>query len=557
MRASAMHKTSTPSAMTTPSNEGSARHLPGDERLREPVFVEIRKVIAAGRLQAADELIRRAGDSADPAVQWAHAAVAARSNDYSQAEQLLKGALRDDPTFKEAQRTLSTVLIQGRRWEDAIELFTLMLRDDPLEVDAGLWAGWVHAQLGNMKSAINLVKQLFERAPSDARIWLNLGHWYKADGQSEASLNAYRRATQDLATAAHAWWGLANTKRVKFDERSISAMQAVARRFPVGDIPIPLYFALAKGLEDLGRYAEAFAHLDRGSQLYLANQARSPTDFVQIAAEASSCFSPEVIATLGNQGCKSSAPIFIIGMPRSGTTLLEQILDSHSQVEALGELPYMDDIAASIRARGPSLHAAISSLDSHELVKLGERYLASTEAHRRTRKPFFVDKMPSNWLHAGIIHLIFPKAKFIEARWHPLDCCLSNFRHYFPRGHEFTYSLDALGQVYRACLDNSGYFQRLISGSWTVAVHEQFIENPDKAIRSLLQSIGLGPEKGCLRFFENKRPVNTPSAEQVREPISDTSTGRWRNYDQWLDPLRCALGPALYSYPNAPAQVTL
>jgi hypothetical protein len=315
-----------------------------------------------------------------------------------------------------------------------------------------------------------------------------------------------------------------------------------------------LHFALGKALEDEARYGESFGHYSEGNRLRrlaLDYEADDITDHVQ---RSCAFFTREFFAERSGWGSSAPDPIFIVGLPRAGSTLIEQILASHSQVEGTMELP---DIVSIARRLGGKLrrsdHSAypelLAELDSAAVRALGEEYLARTCIHRRLGKPFFVDKMPNNFAHAGLIHLILPKAKIIDARRHPLACSFALFKQHFARGQGFSYALDDIARYYTDYAALMAHFDSVLPTCIHRVFYERLVEDVEGEVRRLLAYCGLPFEESCLRFYENARPVRTASSEQVRLPVFTDSLVQWRHYEQWLAPLKTALALVLSDYP--------
>jgi hypothetical protein len=266
-------------------------------------------------------------------------------------------------------------------------------------------------------------------------------------------------------------------------------------------------------------------------------------------------FVPELLARRAGQGAADPDPIFIVGLPRAGSTLVEQILASHSQVEGTMELPDMPAIAMEVGsgAGAGRYPEALAELDAAGLRSLGQRYLDATRIQRKQGRPFFIDKLPNNFLHTGLIHLILPNARIIDARRHPVGCCFAAFKQHFARGQNYTYDLAELGAYYRAYVDLMAHFDAVLPGRVHRVLYERMVDDTEGAVRRLLAYCGLGFEPACLRFYENERAVRTASSEQVRSPIYREGVDQWRAYDDWLGPLKDALGPVLAAYPLAPA----
>jgi tetratricopeptide (TPR) repeat protein len=387
---------------------------------------------------------------------------------------------------------------------------------------------------------------------------MSFGHVLKTVGRLDEGIAAYRRAIGLAPALGEAWWSLANLKTVRLGPADVEAMTAAlsAPGLSREDL-FHLHFALGKAHDDAAEPEGAFHHYAEGNRLrreligYDADETRRGVD------RSIALFTPAFFTERDGWGSPAPDPVFILGMPRSGSTLLEQILASHAEVEGTMELP---DIPALVRRLGGRTRKSeesaypemLSTLGSDELRALGEEYLERARIHRKTDKPFFVDKMPNNWAHVGLIHLILPGARIVDARRHPLDCCFSNFRQHYARGQGFSYSLSDMGRYYADYVRLIAHFDRVLPGHIHRVVHERLIEEPEREIRALLDALGLPFDPACLRFHENKRAVRTASSEQVRRPINREGMDQWRAYEAHLGPLKEALGPVLDAYPEAP-----
>jgi hypothetical protein len=317
-----------------------------------------------------------------------------------------------------------------------------------------------------------------------------------------------------------------------------------------------LHFALGKALEDRAVDETAFEHYRQGNEVRAAGAHYDPGAGTALIEEMEQLFSAEFLAGRRDSGCKSNDPIFIVGLTRSGSTLIEQVLASHSAVEGTGELPDVILIARELEQSSPGGAAAgwnnypgiLRELDATGFRRLGETYLERTRIQRQTHRPFFTDKMPNNWFHVGLIRLILPNAKIIDARRHPLACGFSNFRQHYAEGQEFTYDLEHFGLYYRDYVRLMAHFDKVAPGTIYRVIHEHLLTDPEGEIRRLLEFLGLPFEETCLRFYDSKRPVRTISAEQVRRPIDATRIEQWKRFERWLDPLKQALGPSLETW---------
>jgi Tfp pilus assembly protein PilF len=513
------------------------------------------------------------------------AAIAMNRNDIPQAERLLKAHLHEAPTDVPAIRMLAEVAMRIGRDEDAKNLLEravelapgfmparyqlavlLHRRNDPsgalAEVERLLaadprnpgyrnLAAVILSRVGEYERSSRMYADLVKEYPTNAKVWLSYGHVLKTEGRQDESIAAYRQAIARDPAFGEAYWSLANLKTFRFTDADLAAMRA-----GVGDPAVDeanrvhLHFALGKAYEDAGEYAASFEHYSKGNALH---RARNPYDAdlnTKRAERLKAVFTREFFAARAGSGCDSPDPIFIVGMPRAGSTLLEQILSSHSAVEGTTELPEMITMARELRDLAESedigSYADVLAAMSREAVReLGERYLERTRVHRKTDRRHFIDKMPNNFLHVAMIHLALPNAKIVDARRHPTACCFSNFKQHYARGQRFSYDLTDMGRFYRDYVVLMEHFDEALPGRVHRVLYEQIVEDTEAEVRRLLDYCGLPFEPECLRFFENERPVRTASSEQVRQPIYREGMEQWRHYDPWLDPLKAALGPVL------------
>ncbi len=413
-------------------------------------------------------------------------------------------------------------------------------------------------KLGDFEAAIDAYERVLARLPGQWQVWLGYGHALKTAGRTGDAIAAYRRAIALNPGFGSAWWSLANLKTVRFDAADIEAMRAqLARNDLDDDARLHFEFALGKALEDAGEDADAFTHYARGNAL---RRAQLPYD-AALARErtrrAMATYTPGFFAERAGAGCPAPDPIFVVGMPRAGSTLIEQILASHPQVEGTMELPAIIAITRQLRERAgnpetTSYHDVLAALPRAELEALGRDYLRRVQPQRREGRPLFIDKMPNNFAHVGLIHAILPNAKIIDARRHPLACCFSNFKQHFARGQAFSYDLSDLGHYYADYVMLMAHFDAVLPGRIHRVFHEAMVEDTEAQVRALLAYCGLEFDERCLRFFENPRAVRTASSEQVRRPIYREGLAQWQRFEPWLEPLKQALGPVLEAYPKAP-----
>jgi tetratricopeptide (TPR) repeat protein len=475
------------------------------------------------------------------------ASSAARRGQLTKAGRLLWNLLAANPRDRKLQLALASVMIHGGQPMQALALLEQSLAERPDDAQIFERRAFILAQLGHAEDALELYSKLVSAHPDVPALLLARGQVLITLGNEQAAVDDYRRAIGCDPSYGDAWWALANIKTRTLSSDDIRRMTSLLAR---GDVSrtsrINLEFALGKAFEDAGVPDHSFEHYARGNDLQSRGAFNIRDATRNHVNQVIGSFCAADLAT--RTGHSSEAPIFIVGMPRSGTTLVEQILASHPDVEGTSELPNISAIARSLGEGIGRTEFDYSDLlagySSDALCTLGERYLVQSTAYRRTDRPFFVDKMPSNWMHVALIRLILPNARIIDVRRDPLDCCFSNYAQYYPRGHEFTNSLEGLGAHYRDYERLMAHFDAVAPGKVIRIGYEQLVERPEETIRGLLARLDLPFAPSCLRFFENGRAVRTPSAQQVRQPINRRGIGRWRPYEPWLGPLIDALRPA-------------
>jgi len=476
------------------------------------------------------------------------AELAARIGRLKDSETLLRRALEIAPNFNPARSNLAMVLGRLGRPAEALELLDVLFEEEPERIGNLNLKAATLGRMGDFEDAIGLYEEVTRRAPNQPRVWISYGHVLKTVGRQEEGVAAYRKALALNPAAGEAWWSLANLKTVRFSEEDIAAMGAALQGAELKDDDrFHIDFALGKALHDAGRSDEAFAHYASANALRRKYHPFRAGDVSQLVSRSIELFTAELLNRPG--GCDAPDPIFVVGMPRAGSTLVEQILSSHSQVEGTSELPDMPAIARQER-RYP---ADAVALDAEARRLAGETYLQRTAVQRRTDRPYFVDKLPNNWMFAPFIHSILPNAKIIDARRHPLGCCFSNFRQHFARGQDFTYDLADLGQYYSDYVRLMAHMDAVLPGRVHRVIYERMVDDTEAEVRALLAYCGLDFEPRCLEFHKTERAVRTASSEQVRQPIYRGATDEWRRYEPHLDPLKAALGDVLGSYPDAPA----
>jgi tetratricopeptide (TPR) repeat protein len=523
-----------------------ARHLRAS--VNDPVLRAAANALVENRLDVAERLLKPHlhDHPTDIAAIRMLAELAGRLGRNRDAENLLRRALDLAPSFAPARFNLATVLHRQHRPIEALEQLERLLESEPENMSYRNLRGVVLGRIGDFGGMVGEFEAVLKQRPDNATIWMSYGHALKTVGRQEDSVAAYRRSIGLRAGMGEAWWSLANLKTVRLDEGDIAGMErALAGRIG-GDDRFHLHFALGKALEDAGAWERSFGHYAEGNRLRRLQLDYDSEETRDQVARAQAFFQPAFLAERAGQGCAAPDPIFVLGMPRSGSTLVEQILASHSQVEGTHELPDIQALAHRLSGRrmrsDPSLYPeALADLRPEELRALGEEYLERVRIHRKTDRPFFIDKMPNNWAHVGLIHLILPNARIIDTRRHPLGCCFSNFKQHFARGQNFTYSLVELGRYYADYVRAMAHVDAVLPGRVHRVVHEEMVEDTETQVRTLLAACGLAFEPACLRFWETERAVQTASSEQVRRPIFREGLDHWRHYEKWLGPLRVAL----------------
>jgi tetratricopeptide (TPR) repeat protein len=549
-------------------------------------------LLAIGDTAGADAAYNKHVRASTNNAELKRAAVAMLRNDIPTAETLLKAQLMQSPTDVAAIRMLAEVATRCERDGDAVKLLERCLELAPTfaaaryhyaivlhrtndagralaEIERLLAAepgnpayrnlhGVVLSRIGEYARASRIYAELLKEYPSNAKAWLSYGHVLKTEGRTTESIDAYRKSIAREPSFGEAYWSLANLKTFRFEEGDFAAMKARLGESKVTDADrVHFHFALGKAYEDARDYPRAFEYYSQANALHHAGLRYEPGLNTQRMKRMRATFTREFFRERQDAGCASPEPIFIVGMPRAGSTLVEQILSSHPAVEGTAELPEIIALAKGLRELGEtettgSYIDTLAAMHAPALRDLGERYLERTRIHRKTGRPFFIDKMPNNFLHIGLIRLALPGAKIIDARRHPLACCFSNFKQHYAKGQRFSYSLSDLGRYYRDYVELMAHYDEVLPGYAHRIFYERMVEDTEAEVRRLLDYCGLPFEESCLRFYENERPVQTASSEQVRQPIYREGMDHWRHFDEWLGPLKEALGPVLDAYPAVP-----
>ncbi len=539
------------------ADDAYAQHIKHSNR--DPRLMEAAAALCENRIPIAETLLRdhlKQHPTDVPAMRML-AEVAARLHRYPDAETLLERALELAPSFEPARHNYAIILHRQRKPGLAREQVQKLIEADPLNPSYRTLKAAIASSIGDYDTALDVYAGVLAEYPNNARVWMSYGHALKTTNRQGECVQTYRKSIELAPHLGEAYWSLANLKTFKFTQADVEAMQAqLANAKLTNDDRLQFHFALGKAFEDAAQFAESFKHYQEGNRLRRAGAGYDPDWNTEQMRRAKTLFTPEFFAARAGQGASAPDPIFIVGLPRSGSTLLEQILSSHPQVEGTMELA---DIVNMVRelggasARGTSTYPQpVAALDADALRAIGERYLAQTRIYRRTDAPFFIDKLPNNFAHTGLIHLILPRARIIDARRHPLGCCFSGFKQHFARGQHFTYSLDEIGRYYRDYVELMAHYDAVLPGRVHRVIYERMVADTQSEVRRMLDYCGLPFDERCLRFYENERAVRTASSEQVRRPIYREGVDHWQHYEPWLGPLKSALGPVLEQYPNVP-----
>lgn len=468
------------------------------------------------------------------------------------AERLLRRAVSVTPDFVGALVDLGRVLKEQNFFEEAIECFERVIALEPDNPQGHFLLAGTLAPSARTADAINAYRRALELSPNFPGALLGLGHVLKTAGQQPDAIAAYRRCIELRPDNGESYWSLANLKTYRLNDDDIEEMKQCLARDGLGDqSAVNFQFALAKALEDRGDYVAAWRHYRDGNARQRMLERYDPVQTEVVNEAIRKVFTCELLAQKSGGGNPDPSPIFIVGLPRSGSTLIEQILASHSQVEGTSELPYVGRVATSLnrnRADGVNYPEAVRELSAEHFTSLGDDYMRLASLHRQEQRPRFIDKMPNNFPSIGFLHLVLPNATIIDARRHPLDSCLSCFRQLFARGQTFTYDLADIGEYYLEYERMMDHWHQVLPGKVLTVQYEELVGDLESQVLRLLEHCSLPFEDACLNYHETERPVRTASSEQVRQPIYTSSIGFWRNYERELGELLEILEPILPGY---------
>jgi len=454
------------------------------------------------------------------------------------AEALLRHATLVAPGFVAAWMLLGPVLMERSKFLDATDAFREATRLAPQDAEAWGGLGNAHARASNVEESVQAFARSVALDPNSPGTQMGYAHVLKTIGDQAGALEAYRAAIREKPDFGEVYWSMANLKVFQFEKHEVAAMEQQLEREDLKTSPeIHFRFALGKAYEDLRDFDRAWHYYHSGNQIQRTQIKYDLNEFELRQAKIMDVFSPDFLAERADRGCKAADPIFIVGLPRSGSTLIEQILASHSQVEGTAELPILSKIAGSIgRYRRDNLQypEAVRELRDKDLKAYGEQYMEETRRHRSTDRPYFTDKLPNNFSHIGLVSLILPNAKIINTRRHPMDSCLGAYKQLFGQGQNFTYDMFEIAEYYRQYHAVMTHWHSALPGKILDLHYEETVTDLEAQVRRVLEFCGLPFESQCLRFHETERAVKTASSEQVRQPIYRGALGKWRRYEKHL-----------------------
>ena len=515
-----------------------------------PVLLASLDMLHEGKLIKAEQLCRQFMQQNPQHIEGMRllADIAIKHGVLEDAEFLLESAVAFDPGHQRARIDYVQVLSKRQRYQQASDEAKALLEASPENPQFQSLYAIQSMQLGDYQTALDLFDSILERIPHDPVTHVSKGHALKTGGKTAEAVSSYQAAIDAQPMHCDAWYSLANLKTYRFDDDQIRTMLELDKNpHLAGQDRVYLQFALGKAFEDKNAFDKSFFHYSKGNDIKRTQ--------VQYRADGTSRECEEQIAacTPGTfkhvSGHDAPDPIFIVGLPRAGSTLLEQILSSHSQIDGTLELPNVLSISGKLRRLGQRkgnnrYPEILNHLTPETLRELGEEYIRDTQIHR-LGAPFFIDKMPNNFRHIGLIRLMLPNAKIIDARRDPMACCFSGFKQLFAEGQLFSYSLDDIGRYYKDYVKLMAHWDEVIPGYVLRVQHEDVVANLETQVTRMLDFCGVPFEESCLEFHKTERNVRTPSSEQVRQPIFSTALEQWKNYEPWLEPLKQALGSTL------------
>jgi tetratricopeptide (TPR) repeat protein len=531
------------------NSQTAASHVAKLASLPVPI-VNATSLFADGEIHAAEQVVRQFLQTHGDHIEGMRllAQIGIKLEVLDDAEFLLESVLVFAPDYHLARYDYARVLSLRHQHAKAVEEARKLLAIEPQHRGYRTIYATASVGVGDFVTALRVFRELAAETPQAADIHLSIAHTLKTLGKQQDAIESYRAAAAAAPSLGDAYWSLANLKTYRFTDDEIVRMrtQEAAPSTTLVD-RYHLCFALGKALEDAAQYAESFRYYESGNALKKSESRYQPGPIERNARLQAAVCTAEFFAARQGVGCDRPDPIFIVGLPRSGSTLIEQILASHSQVEGTMELADIPRLVQQLQGRNqdeskPRYPGVLAELNSDQFKRFGEKYLADTQVYR-TGKPFFIDKMPNNFRHLGLIRLMLPNARIIDARREPLACCFSNFKQLFATGQEFTYSLEDVARYYGSYIELMQHWERVLPGKVLRVQHEDVVENLEGNVRRILDFCGLDYERQCVEFYKTERSVRTASSEQVRQPIFKDGLDQWRNFEPFLGPLKAALGP--------------
>lgn len=518
-----------------------------------PELQTVASLLQEGRVAKAEKICRAFLQSNGHHVEAMRllAEIGTRFNAFDEAEFLLESCKVLEPDNVSAHYDYAKLLRKRHKFEQALAEARELRQKEPGNPEFEMLYANENLAVGNFDEAMETYESLIQALPGNPGVSLTHGHALKTVGRQDEAIAAYRRAYQIKPDLGDAFWSLANLKTYKFTDAELHQMkeQEASHSIALAD-RYHLCFALGKALEDRACYAESFAYYERGNRLKREELKYDPQRLATEMQLQRTHVTTDMLERFKGGGCAAPDPIFIVGLPRAGSTLLEQILASHSQVEGTMELPNILALSHRLdhRAMDSEDHeypANLSDLSPEEVTRFGEDYLRDTRIYRKQGTPFFIDKMPNNFRHIGLIQAILPNAKIIDARRSAMGCCFSGFKQLFAEGQEFTYGLREVGLYYRDYVHLMSHWDAVLPGKILLVRYEDVVADLETQVRRILDYCGLPFEEACLKFHETDRAVRTASSEQVRQPLYQSGVDQWENFSEFLDPLREVLGPEL------------
>jgi tetratricopeptide (TPR) repeat protein len=526
----------------------AARHVQHLSQM-PPELVSVSSLLHDDKIYLAEQLCRQylKKHAHHPEAMRLLAEIGTRLQILDDAEFLLEKCLEFYPDFHHARADYVQVLHRRQKFEKALEqakkLYALDSSNPVFELSL---ASSLQA-VGDFQQALRIYDEILRKDHTNHSVYSARGHALKTIGRTDEAISSYQHAYKIAPSYGDAYWSLANLKTYRFSQQEIDSMreQQGLSSTSIED-KTHLCFALGKALEDREEYRQSFEFYDRGNQLKRQSSKYSSESLLADFERQKSLFTADFFAQRSGFGHDSPAPIFILGLPRAGSTLLEQILASHSHVDGTMELANVIGLANRLGGRATSDNKSqypdiLSNVSQQHCQKFGQDFIHDTLIHRQAGV-YFIDKMPNNFRHIGLIHLMLPNAKIIDARREPMACCFSSFKQLFAEGQEFTYGLEQIGIYYQAYIDLMKHWDTVLPGRILTVQHEDVIDDLEGQVRRLLDYCKLPFEQACIDFHKTERAVRTPSSEQVRQPIYKTSMQQWKHYKEFLAPLLEGLG---------------